>query len=173
MFYYIHFICSIFPSFSLCLTDLRFLLFFFILFFLFGRYTLYVCLSTVMLVKLQYDRKGHKSWVELNKFSQSEYEDRMVTDFFSFTQHQEQMSKFPAAPWGLSLMFFCFFNGREEFFLFCSFFFQKRPIRVEGIRKTTVFFFPQNFPLCFHAHFPWLSILCSSSQILQRTVQGA
>ena len=155
-----------FSSFSLCLTVWGFFSFF-ILFFLFGKYTFCVCLLTITLVKLQHDRKNTNHEQSSVNFPQWVWESALLTPF---AQHQEQMSKFPSAPWGLSLIFFFLMEGRSSFYF--VHFFQKRPIRIEGIRKTTVFFFPQNFPLCFHAHSPWLSILCSSSQVLQRTIQG-
>lgn len=84
----------------------------------------------------------------------------MVTYFFSFTQHQEQMSKYPSAPWCLSLMFFFFFfNGRKEFFLFCSFFFERDLFIQKELEKQLYIFFPSKLsslcscPLSLTKHF--------------------
>ena len=84
----------------------------------------------------------------------------MVTYFFFFTKHQEQMSKYPSAPWCLSLMFFFFFfNGRKEFFLFCSFFFERDLFIQKELEKQLYIFFPSKLsslcscPLSLTKHF--------------------
>lgn len=76
----------------------------------------------------------------------------MVTDFFS-------LYPAPGAKWANFLLLpgvclinssFLLMEGSNSYY-----FFSKEAHLYRGYRKTlNCIFFPQNFPLCFHAHFP-------------------